>query len=259
MNAAIDAILFLLLISAAVTGLYAAHHSAISNSATQVADADAVANSLATTTVAIKHDRAEAFDHIDPVPVVHERTLAGHIAHATILTARLDRELLTPDARPYRVAVRETVRGRTGGFVRIDGRWRVARNLRATFSIGPRPPSSGTKREISTARVDVVLAVAADTNKTESPVAARAVGILLPPTIHTTQLRTEDGRRAVTATQYRHIAGILDADINSSVQAENITAANAALTEHLDSRIESPVFPSRISTVEIVVRRWRRR
>jgi hypothetical protein len=181
MNAAIDAVLCLLLISAAVVGLVGVD----SPSTEDPGRADAVAATLATTTAQVNYSLAPGLEAVrdsgrtpgnrssaarsdsrtgaadsPELDRTAHGSLGGLLARAATANSGLagsgitdangtsavsERTPLTRTRIDFRRAVRDAVRARTGARIRIDAIWRPypGAPIGGRATVGPEPPSTG--------------------------------------------------------------------------------------------------------------------
>ena len=294
MNAAIDAAVALLLISAAVGVVVTADHSPATPS--DSGRADAVADALAATTASVNHSLAPGVRQLNrsetgtdrsnwgETPDV-ERTahgsLAGLLARATTATSGVvaaDRHA-DPEAEPLtrtrlglRRSVRDAVRARTGAGVRIDAMWQPYPEapVGGHVGVGPEPPTDGvhTATLVVPTGVDPIPATATvDFGWLGNAVADRAVEVLVPAGAARVTLRGDDPEAALVAHRYAQLAGRTNTSLAEPLATEDTAAANTRVADSLGERMAADLrrnydHPSdaadavSVSSVRIVVRTW---
>ena len=294
MNAAIDAAVALLLISAAVGVVVTADQSPATPS--DSGRADAIANTLAATTASVNHSLAPGVlqlnrsetgvdrSHWSDTPEV-ERTahgsLAGLLARATTATSGVvapDRHI-DPEVEPLtrtrvglRRSVRDAVRARTGARVRIDATWHPypGAPMGGRVGVGPEPPADGvhTATLVVPTGVDPIPATATvDFGWLGHAVADRTVEVLVPADAARVTLRGDDPEAALVAHRYAQLAARTNTSLADPLATEDTTAANARVADSLGERMAADLrrnydHPSdaadavSVSSVRIVVRTW---
>lgn len=279
MNAAVDALVCMALITAAIAGVLTVDQSP----PTRIDRADTIANTLTTTTTTIEYSPTLEIDDFDSRSVSPKQyrltrrthdTLAGLIARATIGGTRTQKAQLTRIDDDFRLRVRNAVRARTGGRVRVDARWvpYPGSPLFAHFSVGPRPLSQSDT--VHTATVNIPVGVAPVSIETHdqfrtlgTAVAARLVAVVVPP--GPTRVMMRDDEPGITLTRYRYarLQSLTNASLAEPLATENTTEANARLTaalapeitSDLQRRYKTPAVATEavsVTTVEIIIRTW---
>jgi hypothetical protein len=291
MNAAVDAVVALLLISAAV-GVVVTGSGAQTSEPTPDR-ADAVADALAATTAAVNYSLAPGVRELnrstaktgrvppDGNPELHRTahgSLAGLLARATTASSgvangsRPAEEPLTRTRAGFRRAVRDAVLARTGGGVRIDAVWRPYPDapVGGRLGVGPEPPGDGVHAATLTIPTGVEPVPAEATVTFEAlgrAVAARTVEILVPHDAARVTLRGDDPAAALVAHRYARLANATNTSIAEPLATEDTAAANARLTDALAARMTGELkaeynHPGQaveavsVSSVRIVVRTW---
>jgi hypothetical protein len=291
MNAAIDAVVALLLISAAV-GVVVTGGGA--SSADPNPDrADAVADALAATTATVNYSLASGVDELnrstpEPDRQVREAelrrtthgSLAGLLARAATTSSGValgtaenpERKPLTRTRAGFRRAVRDAVRARTGAGVRVDAVWRPYPDAPAggRVGVGPDPPDE----EVHAATLTIptgVEPIPAEATVTFGmlgrAVASRTVEVLIPHDAARITLRGDDPEAELVAHRYARLAAATNTSVTDPLATEDTDAANARLTEALAVRMTAELrseydHPSdaaeavSVSSVRIVVRTW---
>jgi len=261
MNVAIDAVVCLLLVSAAVVGLVTVEQSPPATPGR----ADAVADTLATTTAQVDYSLApgvrelaasEEGPDVSDVPLDSpelDRTahgsLAELLARATTATSGVDladsgnRSAATPprDAEvppltrtraTFRRDVADAVRARTGATVRIDATWRPypGAPVGGAVGVGPKPPRDGVHAAtliVPTGVEPIPRSATWDFESLGAAVAERTVAVLVPAGPAKTTLRGNDP----SASLLRHRYARLETAINGTDSAENVSIAAPLATE----------------------------
>ena len=294
MNAALDAVVCLLLVSAAVVGLVTVEQSPTPN----LGQADAVADALATTTAQVNYSLApgaRAIDDTDPrygdtaaTPLDSpelDRTahgsLAGLLARAATGTAgvSLDSADTDPQAVPltqtradFRRAVQEAVRARTGATARIDAVWRPYPDapVGGAVGVGPRPPTDGVHTAtlvVPTGIEPISASESTDFETLARAVADRSVQVLVPPGPAHVTLRGDDPAAGLVRYRYARLEAETNTSLSAPLATEDTAAANARVadalapqvTADLRSRYDTPTAAAEsvsVSSVRIVVRTW---
>jgi hypothetical protein len=287
MNAAIDAVVALLLISAAV-GVVVTGGGAPA-SATDPGRADAVADALAATTATVNYSLTPGVAESnrstvgtgDGTPELHRTThgsLAGLLARATTASSGVARgtgppeEPLTRTRVGFRRAVADAVRARTGAFVRIDAVWQPYPDapVAGRVGVGPEPPGDAVHAATLTIPTGVEPIPAAATVTFEAlgrAVAARTVGVLVPHGAARVTLRGGGSEATLVAHRYARLAAATNASVADPLGTEDTAAANARVAEALGARMATDLrsrydHPGQaaeavsVSSVRIVVRTW---
>jgi len=291
-NAAIDAVVALLLISAAVGVVVT---GGASTPGPEAGRADAVADALAATTAAVNYSLAPGVRRLDrsgrrPTPQFRvgasqlRRTahgsLAGLLARAATASSgvavdtaeRPERDPLTQTRAGFRRAVRDAVRARTGAGVRVDAVWRPYPDapVGGHAGVGPKPPGDDVHAATLTIPTGVEPIPAEATGSFGTlgrAVAARTVEILVPHDAARITLRGDDPEAALVAHRYARLAVATNTSVTGPLATEDTAAANARLADALATRMATDLRseydrPSRaaeavsVSSVRIVVRTW---
>ena len=294
MNAAIDAAVALLLISAAVGVVVTADQSPATPA--DSGRADAVADTLAATTAAVNYslepgvqelnrsetgsDRSNWTDTPEVERTAHG-SLAGLLARATTATsgvATADRHS-GPGAEPLARtraglsrSVRDAVRARTGAGVRIDATWRPYPEapVGGHVGVGPEPPADGvhTATLVVPTGVEPIPATATvDFGWLGQAVADRTVEVLVPAGAARVTLRGDDPEATLVAHRYTQLAARTNTSLAEPLATEDTAAANARVADSLGERMAADLrrnydHPSdaadavSVSSVRIVVRTW---
>ena len=294
MNAAIDAAVALLLISAAVGVVVTADQSPATLS--DPGRADAVADTLAATTAAVNYSLAPGVRELNRSKVDPDRSnwtddpglgrtthgsLAGLLARAATATggvATADRhgdpevEPLTRTRAGLKRSVQDAVRARTGAGVRIDATWRPYPEapVGGHVGVGPKPPADGvhTATLVVPTGVDPIPATATvDFGWLGQAVADRTVEVLVPAGAARVTLRGDDPEAALVAHRYAQLAARTNTSLAEPLATEDTAAANARVADSLGERMAADLrsnydHPSdaadavSVSSVRIVVRTW---
>jgi hypothetical protein len=294
MNAAVDAAIALLLISAAVGVVVTADRSPAASPTTD--RADAVADTLAATTAAINYSLAPGVRELNRSEGVPDRavrpdtpgldrtahgSLAGLLARAATATSGVvaadadadpEEVPLTRTRAGFERAVRDAVRARTGAGVRVDARWRPYPDapVGGRVGVGPAPPSDG----VHTATLVVPTGVEPiPTTPTTNfawlgrAVASRSVNVLVAPGPARITLRGDDPEAALLAHRYARLAARTNTSVAEPLATEDTAAANARIADALAERMAADLRsnyerPSdaadaiSVSSVRIVVSVW---
>ena len=292
MNAAIDAVVALLLISAAVGVIVTGGATTPEPEADR---ADAVTDALAATTAAVNYSLAPGVRSLErsdrrPAPRLQIGTsqlrrtahgsLAGLLARAATASSgvavdtaeRPERDPLTRTQAGFRRAVRDAVRARTGTGVRVDAVWRPYPDapVGGRVGVGPEPPGDDVHAATLTVPTGVEPIPAEATGSFETlgrAVAARTVEILVPHDAARITLRGDDPEAALVAHRYARLAAATNTSVAEPLATEDTAAANARLADALAARMTADLRseydrPTRaveavsVSSVRIVVRTW---
>ena len=292
MNAAIDAVVALLLISAAVGVVVTGSDTPAEPEPDR---ADAVADALAATTATVNYSLAPGIRELnrsggdtdrrgqEATPELRRTahgSLAGLLARAATASSGValdadeppEQEPLTRTRAGFRSAVRDAVRARTGAGARIDAVWRPYPDapVGGRVGVGPEPPSDGVHAATLTipTGVEPVPAHATATfGSLGRAVASRTVEVLVPHGSARITLRGDDPEAALVAHRYARVAAATNASVAEPLATEDTAAANARLTEALAARTTAELrseydHPSdaaeaiSVSSVRIVVRTW---
>ncbi|MFB6091713.1 MAG: hypothetical protein ABEK02_01740 [Haloquadratum sp.] len=266
MNAAVDAAVCLLLVSAAVAGLVSVDRAP----PVDPGRADAVADALATTTAAAEYSVATtpAGDDSSAADRTARGTLAGLLARAAVTgepLARVD--------TPLRRAVRETVRARTGATVRVDARWRPypGAPVGGSIGVGPTPPSGGVHAAtlvVPTGVRPIPTSATVDFDALSVAVAERTVSVLVPAGPARVALRSDGPTAGAVHRRYARLSAATNTSLSGSLATEDAAAANRrlaaalapAMAVDLRAAYDTPAAAAEavsVSTVRIVVRTWR--
>ena len=287
MNAAIDAAVALLLISAAV-GVIVTGGGAPA-SATDPGRADAVADALAATTATVNYSLTPGVAESnrstvgsgDGIPELHRTThgsLAGLLARAATASSGVARgtgppeEPLTRTRVGFRRAVADAVRARTGAFVRIDAVWRPYPDAPVVgrVGVGPDPPGDAVHAATLTIPTGVEPIPAAATVTVEAlgrAGAARTGEVVVPQGAAQVTLRGGGSEAALVAHRYARLAAATNTSLAAPLATEDTAAANARVAEALGARMATDLrsrydHPGQaveavsVSSVRIVVRTW---
>lgn len=294
MNAAIDAAVALLLISAAVGVVVTADQSPATPS--DSGRADAVADTLAATTASVNYSLASGVRELNRSGTGSNRTnwadtpevertahgsLAGLLARATTATSGVvaaDRHIdagvepLTEARTGLERSVRDAVRARTGSGVRIDATWRPYPEapVGGHVGVGPEPPADGvhTATLVVPTGIEPIPATATvDFGWLGQAVADRTVQVLVPAGAARVTLRGDDPEATLLAHRYAQLAARTNTSLSEPLATEDTTAANARVVDSLGERMAADLersydHPSdaaeavSVSSVRIVVRTW---
>ncbi|RLM59554.1 hypothetical protein DVK02_02095 [Halobellus sp. Atlit-31R] len=294
MNVAIDAVVCLLLVSAAVVGLVTVEQSPPAGPDR----ADAVADALATTTAQVDYSLApgvrglEDADHRDAdggsispdspeLDRITHGSLAGLLARAATSTsgvAAAGRDSdpraspLTQARTDFRRGVRDAVRARTGATVRVDAVWQPYPRapVGGAVGVGPEPPADdihAATLTIPTGVESVAASEASDFETLGTAVAERTVRVLVPPGRARVTLRSEDPAAALVRHRYARLDAKTNASLAEPLATEDTDAANARvadalaprMTADLRRRYDTPEAAAKsvsVSSVRLVVRTW---
>ncbi|WP_221625629.1 DUF7284 family protein [Halobellus ruber] len=293
MNAAIDAVVALLLISAAVGVVVT---GGTTTPEPEPDRADATADAVAATTATVNYSLVSGVRELNRSaggterriragnPELHRTThgsLAGLLARAATASSGVvadgesgqpEREPLTRTWAGFRRAVRDAVRARVGARVRIDAVWRPYPDapVGGRVGVGPEPPGDGVHAATLTIPTGVEPVPVEATVAFETlghAVAARTVEILVPQDAARVTLRGDDPEASLLAHRYTRLARATNASVSGPLATEDTDAANARLTDALATRMTAALraeydSPSRaadavsVSSVRIVVRTW---
>jgi len=267
MNAAIDAVIALLLISAAVGVVVTADTPGAEPEADPAGgDADAVADALAATTATVNYSLAPGTQEVDRPgreargerqdrgsPELRRTThgsLAGLLARATVASSGVavdgsepsERGSLTRTRAGFRRAVTDAVRARTGAGVRVDAVWRPypGAPVGGRVGVGPEPPGEEVHAATLTipTGVDPIPPEATVTfGMLGRAVAARTVEVLVPHEAARITLRGDDPEAALVAHRYARLANATNTSVAEPLATEDTAAANARVTEALAARM----------------------
>jgi len=286
MHAVVDALLFLLLVGAAVGAL------TVPGERLGAGTADAATATLTTSTAEVEYTLAPGARHADETLVAFPETegpefrrtthgtLAELLATAAVGNVAIDGTQVTRTSDDLERSVRRETRNatRSGHRVAVRAVWEpypgapVAGQVR----VGPRP-SPTTDVWASTTTVDSGLPDARERAVTAAAqdgyggvaraVAATVVRGLFPPAVTRLALHDDYPLDALVAYRYRRVAALTDASVADPVTAADTERANAELTDALAPRIEadlrssyeSPRAAARavaVGEVRITVRVW---
>ena len=288
MNAAIDAAVALLLISAAVGVVVTADRPPATPA--DSGRADAVADTLAATTAAVNYsltpgirelNRSEAGADLSTDTDELDRTthgsLAGLLARAATATSGV--AAVDPEGKPltrtrvgFRRAVRDAVRARTGAGIRIDATWRPYPDapVGGHVGVGVEPPADGVHAAtlvVPTGVEPIPATATVDFGWLGRAVAARTVEVLVPAGPARITLRGDDPEAALVAHRYARLESRTDTSLAEPLATEDTAVANARITDSLGERMAADLrrdydHPSdaadavSVSSVRIVVRTW---
>lgn len=293
MNAGIDAALALLLISAAVGVVVTADRHAARPAPDR---ADAVADTLATTTAAVNYSLdpgvrelersdADVDGRLRPDTPESERTAHGSLAGLLARSATTTSGVAAPDAAMdpatepltrtrvgFRRAVSEAVRARTGAGVRVDATWRPYPDapVGGRVGVGAEPPADGVHAAtlaVPTGVDPIPPAATTSFRRLGRAVADRTVAVLVPAEAARITLRGDDPGAALLEYRYARLAARTNASVAAPLATEDTTAANARIAASLAERTTRDLRANydrpddaadavSVSTVRIVVRTW---
>ena len=295
MNAAIDAVVALLLISAAVGVVVTGSDTPASGP--EPDRADAVADTLAATTATVNYSLAPGVRELNRSgwgtdrrgqtgnPELRRTThgsLAGLLARAATASSGValdadeppERDPVTRTRVGFRSAVRDAVLARTGAGARLDAVWQPYPDapVGGRVGVGPGAPSDGVHTATLTVPtgVEPVPAHATVTfGALGRAVASRTVEVLIPHGSARITLRGDDPEAALVAHRYARVAAATNTSVAEPLTTEDTAAANARLTGALAARMTAELrseydHPSdaaeavSVSSVRIVVRTWGR-
>ena len=278
MNVAVDAVVFLLLVSADVVGLVTIERAPPASAG----NADAVADTLATTTAQVDYSLAPGVRGMAASDAASERpdialdspeldrtahdSLAGLLARASTTTSGIDLSgganattapddvsPLTRTRESFRRAVGDAVRARTGATVRIDATWQPYSGapVGGAVGVGPAPPADSVHAAtlVVPAGVDSIPASAStDFESLGAAVAERTVAVLVPPGPARITLRGDDPAAALVRHRYARFEAETNASLAEPLATEDTETANARIaaalaprfTEELRARYETP-------------------
>jgi len=244
----VDAAIFLVLVSAAVTTLAAPAPAAPDGSA------DDVAETLASSTTAVGY----VYGVDSGGPTVRRTATGTHaelLGRSTVANLQLDGESITPGTADYAAEVRNATVNLTAWNdhqTRIEARWEPYRGapLRGTVAVGPAPPAT-VDTSVTTLRVPVpvrgVGEGAVDRHGggyrgVAEAIAAAVVSATLPAD------RVEFGSpgtaaRHVATRQYRAFAAVTaaNASVENALAAGGPARANVLVRNALADRIETDI------------------
>jgi hypothetical protein len=280
MNAALDAGVCLLLVGAAVFGLVTVPDPV------ETADdgrADAVAESLATTTAAVNYSLGTggggvasdpSMDAPRPVDRTAHGSLAGLLARAAAGAVEIDGTGRLPPRDGFRAAVREAVAARyefTG--LRVEAVWRPYRGapIGGRVAVGPEPPTGQTVHaatlSVPTGVSPLSESAAMDFESVSVAVARSTVDAVVPPDEARLALRSGPPASRLTRSRYARLGETVGTSVDEAVAADATREANDRLAAALAPRVASDLrerFESPAAAVEaaerhrvrVVVRTW---
>lgn len=286
-SAALDAVLCLLLVSAAAVTVTS---TSPPESPTPAGDrADAVAETLVATTAEIPYRLRPVPDdspdsgpqQSDPTNPEFERvahgTLTSLLADIAVRTVRIDGKILTNTNNGFATAVRERVNETLPPRTRVVVRWQPfpGSHLGRQFGVGPKSPAN-TAIHAETVHVPSgvptpsnasVTAQAAGFNGVARAVADSLVDGLFPPAKARLAVAGDAPTDRLVRHRYREASNRYDVSISGRVAAGETEAANRRLAEGMHPRIESDLKESfetsesaaetlSLGTVDISVRTW---
>ena len=291
-SAVVDASLCLLLVSAAALSVAIVERPAPESAVDADAEgrADAVAESLATTTAAVNYTLAPGARRATGTEVRFPRTggpefrrydhgsVAGMLVDAAVANVTVDGRPLAHARDDYVRGVRNATRTATpSAGVRVVAVWRPypGASLEGRVTVGPRPPADATVHAATLAlpsgirptRTAAVDASGRGFDAVAAVVAERTVDGLFPPDDLRYALRADYPVSALARHRYRRAGRLLGADVDESVTTEGTRRANDGLATALAERVEgelrgefdSPRAAARAvdaSRVVVVVRTW---
>ena len=261
-----DAVVFLLLVSAAVAAL------AVPPSTPTPPRAEPTAATLTTTTLAVPLGRVgeSAFRR------TARGTPAGLLARAALANATLDGRRLLPGSLPRRVGS-AVFDARPAATVRVVARWRPypGASLSGRVAVGSPPPRDAVT---DVAVVTVPSGMTLDPERTREVaeagyhalarlVAERLVSRLFPPGAGRSNVATE-AARVRTVPRYRRFAAVVGADVRGPLADRSPRTARTRLVDALAGRLTTDVrrrfeTPGQaaealgLDTVRLRVVRWR--
>lgn len=282
-STALDALLFVLLVGAAIAVL----GTATPRDPPTGRVAEETADVLATSTGTVRFDRAgtvsistEAAQGVSTRRRAHG-TYASLLAAATLASPDLLGEAVTGTGNSLSAAVREATRRQLPTperNVQVRAVWRPYPGsvLRSELVIGDAPPRDAS---VSAASITAPSGVPNVTDEAldradatgyrgVAAVLARAVVRgLFPPSETADAFRSEGIDRAIVTHRYRRAGATLGADVEGAIESGDVEAANAALAEalarvledDLEGRFETSRAAARALSpgrVRIVVRTW---
>lgn len=284
-NTAVDAAVFLLLVSAAVAGVTAVDTDAGASTA-DTDRADDAATVLATSTATVNYSTAPGarraavdgaeFDRTDG-PAFERTThgsLADLLARAAVGTAGFDGRPVTHARVDLRRAASEAVAARLAPVgVRIDAVWRPYPDapVEGRVAVGPSPPASAAvdaaTLAVPTGGEPLSANETRSFNALSTAVAERTVETLAPA--RRTRLALRDDTPVSTLVRYRYarLAAEQDVSLDEPLGDDDTRAANRRLSDALAPEVESDLrgrydAPAdaaaavAVSEVRIVVRTW---
>lgn len=268
MNAAFDAGVCLLLVSAGVVGLVTVDQAPPATPGR----ADAVADALATTTAQVDYsltaDRRAL--NASGVAVAGEGTfapdspeldrtahgsLAGLLARAAVAESGVAPDATDPDATTevlpgpltatragFGRGVANAVLARTGARVRVDATWRPYRGapVGGHLGVGPEPPAGRVHAAtlvVPTGSEPVPRSARADFERLGAAVADRTVAVLVPAAPARVTLRGDDPTAALVRHRYVRLARATNASLAEPLATEDTHAANARIARRLEARM----------------------
>ncbi|WP_411968061.1 hypothetical protein [Haloferax sp. YSSS75] len=260
-----DVTLCLLLVGASIGLVVTADAGATDGAVDAVgtaSDADAIANSLATSTATVEYDLEPGVRAADPsllgsggvdareLDRTAHGSLAGLLGRATLGAVTVDGTRLTharDDMREQvgaRVAAELPVRG-----VNVAVQWEPYPDapVRATTTLGPTPPASLATHAATldvpsgfpAARDDALVASDDGFDAVAAVVATRTVTGLFPPSLVRLALRGDAPVSTLMAHRYGRAGSLFGASVEPEVAAEETHAANADLSAALSRRLEA--------------------
>ena len=289
MGSAVDAALFLLLVSTAV-GALTLGFPTVSSSPTAAPDAATSLGRLETVTANPNYSLVSGARHADESLVafpVESGPEFERFAHGSVASLLADAAVgnLTVDGRPmthtgdgFEHAVARVARNATGPRVHVRAVWEPypGAPVRGTVTVGPTPPPTATVSAVTTtlgsgfpATRDRALAAAErDGYAGVARVAARTtVTGLFPVDLTARALRADYPVDALVRYRYRRVAAHLGTSVVGPLDRGETRAANTRLSRALAGHLErdlrrsfdSPDAAARavtVSEVRLVVRRW---
>ncbi|MFD1513492.1 DUF7284 family protein [Halomarina rubra] len=268
LSTAVDAVLFCLLVSAAV-GVLAVPSTV---SAPDPPRAERTAATLATTTLSVPVAVADDTGHRR----VARGTPASLLARGALANATLDGRRLAPDTLPRRLGA--AVGGALpAANVRVVARWGPYPNasLSGRLAVGPVPPRDAVT-DVATVAVPSGVALDRDRARAAADVSVRALATLVAERVVASRFPPGAGRSNLadgavasrTRTRYERFGAVVGADLDAALDEGAASTARDRLVDALAGRLatdirqrfETPrqaVDALTLDTVRLVVVRWR--
>ncbi|MFB6129710.1 MAG: hypothetical protein ABEJ28_02700 [Salinigranum sp.] len=286
MSTALDAALCLLLVSAGAVTVVT-HAGSGGPDRASVDHADAVADTLATSTATVNYTLAPGLD--GATSPEFERTAHGTLAEllseAAVSRVAVDGRRVTHAGDDFDRAVRRRVRGATGTnrtgarvtHAQVVVVWRPysGAHVRSRTVVGESPAQTATVRAatltapsgVPAARSDALAAASDGFGAVARVVATRLIEGLVPPDSARFALRGDYPVSALMRARYRRLGSIYDANVSAAVTGGDARAANRRLERAAAGRIEDDLRSEydtpeaaaralRLDRVRIVVRTW---
>ncbi len=287
----LDAALFLLLVSAAVTTLTLPTGSLPSPDADA---ADETADVLATSTADVRYSLSPGARHATSAVVVFPRTggpqfqrtahgtLAGHLASAAVGNLTVNGVQVTHTGDDYEQAVANATRDATRDrdhLTQVRAVWEPYDDapLRGEMRVGPAPPPSGAVHAatltvasgLPTAGPEARAAAkeSGNVSAVADVVARKVVAGLFPPNSTRTALLGDYPVAQLVTYRYERFGRLVGTNATSLAQANNATGANDRLADGLGRRLaadmrarfeapEAAAANVSVDTVRLTVRTW---